>query len=667
MDNLTSYPSGNKVYQFGITSNNTCYIQFPEDIATLIPSGMYIRYIISNGEGGNIKANTLTNFATDLPTNNETSANDSIKIIQASSIINGEDPETLEQAYRNYKKTVGTFNTLVTRRDYENFINRLRETANCVVSDRTSDINYSNYIQEWGPEFDIKTLAVKIDDNNVPYMDAFKVFLYLNKFVNNVNSLPTYTTTFTPDNDAATLLSIEGQMDEIKAVQHDITIPNITSLVFNYNNFYDINGLLYLKYKVTNIEKANIENNVKLALLKKFNAKNLDYGVELDYQAIIDTIMGADDRISNVILSGLDYQTKQRNFANTLTSLNEKDNNDKYIKLNELVARMILAGNVQLYKYEDLFNFEFGQINSTTFDDRIIKSITTGANITVPATGDNPYSIKENEVIELWADNYITTAEYGAYCTVEFISNNSSIPKNELYKLGENEQLQITYSDSNNAQKQKPLTNGTIIETNHNFTVNTPTILTANEYIRVKDINSYKLTSGSNYLALFNRNENVKLEGKTDDPNAIEPYIILQENEYFIYPNSTKTDLVILGMGTKLSNPNSEEITIKNNTEKVEDINKNNIDSLTWDKLEGDLNTTETTTISLGQNVNVYCSETMALNNEDQSLGTNILYYKEDNNTELNEIKSGVQQYYIRSRLNINSISTKAQMLDVGQ
>ena len=419
VDNLTSYPSQNKVYQFGITENNTCYIQFPEDIANLIPKGMYIRYIISDGENGNIKANTLTNFAIDLPASSEdstTSVNDYIRIIQTSSIINGENPETLEQAYKNYKKTIGTFDTLVTRRDYENFINRLGETANCVVSDRTSDINYSNYIQEWGPDFDIKTLAVKRDENDNVFMDAFKIFLYLNKYVSNVNSIPTYLTTFTPDNDAATLLSIEGQIDDVKAIQHDITIPTITSLVFNYNNFYDINGLLYLKYKVTNIEKLDIENNVKLALVKKYNAKNLQYGQELDYQELTETIINADDRISNVLLSALDYKTNERNFANTLTPLNYLDN---YTKLNEIVARMILAGNVQLYNFDDVFQFEFGQENSTTFGDNIIKSITTETNIEIPEDGTE-YTLKENEVVEIWADNYITIQEYGAYCKVTF-------------------------------------------------------------------------------------------------------------------------------------------------------------------------------------------------------------------------------------------------------
>jgi hypothetical protein len=36
--------------------------------------------------------------------------------------INGTDPEDLDSAYRNYKKTIGTFETLVTARDYQNAI-----------------------------------------------------------------------------------------------------------------------------------------------------------------------------------------------------------------------------------------------------------------------------------------------------------------------------------------------------------------------------------------------------------------------------------------------------------------------------------------------------------------------------------------------------------------
>lgn len=674
VDNLTSYPSGNRVYQFGVTANNTCYIQFPNDISTLIGNGMFIRYMISNGESGNIKANTLTNFATDLAstTDSAVTVNDSIRIIQTSAIINGENPETLEDAYKNYKKTIGTFNTLVTRRDYENFIDRTGETSNCVVSDRTNDINYSNYIQVWGPDFDIKELKVK-EENGQALMNAFKIYLYLNKYINNVNSLTTYLSTFTPDNDAATLLSIEGQMDEIKAVQHDVTVPEGTGLVFNYNNIYTINGLLYLKYKVTNIEKNDIEANVKLALMQKFNAKNVEFGEELDYQEVVDTIIGADDRISNVLLSALDYKTSERSLNNTLTPLPDSED---YAKLNELVARMVLAGNVQLFNFEDNFQLEFGQENSITdLNDKIIKSITTETNITLNKdTAGEP--LEENEVVELWADNYVTSKEYGAYCKVV---PNFIIQANELHKLlparEENgqtipaETIEITYYDSENGiYKPATLTTGDIIECNTEIKQGGAD-LKANQYLRVKVKNEYQLTQNSQYLAIFNTVGNVTI---TSEENG---YRILQENEYFIYPNSTKTDLIILGMGTKLSiGDSAPNLILENSTEEITKINKNNIDTLDWDKLPvgSTLTTTETTIYAFGQNVSLYYQnndestdpQDIEINKNYQAFGNRTLYYKEQSNVDYGQIISNTtRQFYIRSRLNLNSTINNPQQI----
>jgi hypothetical protein len=119
-----------------------------------------VKYILSTGTQGNIKKNNINSFLEEQKVeyttdNNETAQkviNDQIHIIQTSGTINGEDPETVEDAYRNYKKTVGTFNTLVTRRDYENYLYNAKVgsdnlVSNCVVSDRTNDLNATLKVQ----------------------------------------------------------------------------------------------------------------------------------------------------------------------------------------------------------------------------------------------------------------------------------------------------------------------------------------------------------------------------------------------------------------------------------------------------------------------------------------------------------------------------------------
>ena len=83
------------------------------------------------------------------------------------------NPESLAQAYKNYQKTVGTFNTLVTLRDYENAIYNEGDVSNCVVSDRTCDLHNSYKIQNktlGGNQ--LKTITKKISntlENSVTY------------------------------------------------------------------------------------------------------------------------------------------------------------------------------------------------------------------------------------------------------------------------------------------------------------------------------------------------------------------------------------------------------------------------------------------------------------------------------------------------------------------
>lgn len=170
--NLESYELNTKIYKFGVMPNTqSCYIQFPQDIGTLIGNGLNIKYIITDGLSGNVQANQLTTFQNELipfEFEDETlnaegatelqkelygsSINSQVTIKNPGSTSNGLDPEDLDSAYKNYKKTIGTFNTLVTVEDYEKAIYNLKNNlglpfaSNAVVSDRTNDINYSTNV-----------------------------------------------------------------------------------------------------------------------------------------------------------------------------------------------------------------------------------------------------------------------------------------------------------------------------------------------------------------------------------------------------------------------------------------------------------------------------------------------------------------------------------------
>ena len=159
--NLNTQPLGKPCYKFGYDSKeNLPYIQFPDDISNIIEDGLRIKYIRTNGVNGNISARTL--YKMEKPVswqilNEDEEANtdkpylnpDNYIVTNPSAAKNGANVETLTDAYNNFKKTIGTFDTLVTCRDYMNKIYQLTMSqtdttplvSNIIVSDIRDDIN----------------------------------------------------------------------------------------------------------------------------------------------------------------------------------------------------------------------------------------------------------------------------------------------------------------------------------------------------------------------------------------------------------------------------------------------------------------------------------------------------------------------------------------------
>lgn len=180
--NLNTQEIKTKCYKFGYDSRNGYpYIQFPEDIGNIIGDGLFIRYIRTNGANGNIAQRKLSAFQNidDLIAYNSSSkqiidnASDFINvenftINNASSTNTGKNAETIDDAYNGFKKIIGTFDTLVTCRDYMNAIYNMtvgdfddsRSTqplvSNVIVSDIRDDINRAYTIcqfDEYGIKF----------------------------------------------------------------------------------------------------------------------------------------------------------------------------------------------------------------------------------------------------------------------------------------------------------------------------------------------------------------------------------------------------------------------------------------------------------------------------------------------------------------------------------
>ena len=164
--NLNTVAPGKTCFKFGYDSvRNLPFIEFPKDITELIGEGLSIKYIRTTGLQGNISAGFLTKLAkpgsissasgVSVYPEEEENADGTPKvtlIISNMSATNtGKDPETIDEAYNSFKKTVGTFETLITCRDYANYIYNLQENgmnsvSNIQVTDRRTDYNYGNKI-----------------------------------------------------------------------------------------------------------------------------------------------------------------------------------------------------------------------------------------------------------------------------------------------------------------------------------------------------------------------------------------------------------------------------------------------------------------------------------------------------------------------------------------
>jgi hypothetical protein len=148
VDNLNIQPRGTRAFKFCFDSyDGRPYLEFPEDYSELFNDGIFIYYARTHGVNGNVSARTLTQL--DLPSDSgwaDVSAS-SFSVENVFAATTGSNAETIKQAYNNFKKTVGTFETLVTCRDYMNKIYSMVNNygkpcvSNILVTDIRSDLN----------------------------------------------------------------------------------------------------------------------------------------------------------------------------------------------------------------------------------------------------------------------------------------------------------------------------------------------------------------------------------------------------------------------------------------------------------------------------------------------------------------------------------------------
>ena len=319
-DNLIAESLNNTYYKFGISDDgSSCYIEFPLDVERVFQNGIYITYIKTLGRDGNIKAGELSQFYNDINVqdqsgNNSTLNSDNVYIFNPSSATNGRDVESINSAYRNYQRTIGTFNTLVTLRDYINYVLRSGLVSNGFVCDRTNDIQSTYNIITSVNNINQQQTYIVRDDDGKPELTAFSLKLYLLQYVENVSDYSTFSKTFDPLS-TAQLDNVKLYISDVKSIQHDyadfLTADKNSANILYFKNRFPVNCTIIPQYQLNNVEVAEVRKNIKDSLYLALNAKEIDFGQDISYDLLYDTIMNSDARIKSVSLplDGITYQT----------------------------------------------------------------------------------------------------------------------------------------------------------------------------------------------------------------------------------------------------------------------------------------------------------------------------------------------------------------------
>lgn len=463
VDNLNINFAGSRVFKFGIDSTSKLpYVQFPEDISHLIKRGLKIQYIRTSGINGNKSAGNLSKLTIPAEWTNIVAEDDPIKklseenfkVKQLTSALNGSDPESLDDAYNNYKKTIGTFETLVTCRDYMNKIYQLTSNensttplvSNIIVSDIRDDINNAITLcsfNDYGISYSNKSLQNAEGKDKIDHCD---LILYPFKTIYGVNDEREYNNSFKYDASNNTL--IEKEISEVKTISHKLKSPSHDDITC-IKNYLQIKAQVYTHKKVTSEEGREILKNIRTRLFDKFNARHIDFGEEIPYNLLVDEIINADSRIKDINLDDPILVTKicTKDNSEYLLASMEESNSDEAILTkqlyNKLVLRNILAGRIAAFSYDNSFAHDYRDTRYSSDyaieygpdDSKYISKLASNFKVSqsLYTEKDDGIKLKDNQVIQFRMPNLRTAITYPAYVNYYFNLNSQQSQEQPYY------------------------------------------------------------------------------------------------------------------------------------------------------------------------------------------------------------------------------------------
>ena len=549
VDNLALYSGDSYVYTFGIdTATNSCYIQFPKDVANLCGPGFTIKYLLSEGSRGNVLRGDLTVLYSDskivFDSGDSKNLSEQITLFNNAAISNGRDPEKIDEMYETYKRTANLLNTLVTLEDYRNYLltyissNNNKLVSNCQVSDRTCDL-LNTYIVK-----SMNTSGKFTDVMRNGDMNAFQLRLYPLTYSSDTTNKQGYDISFTT---ATNEQEIEEELSRVRVVNHDF-LESGNLFILDAT----LKGIVYLESQVSARDARDILSNIYTAIYQNFNSSKLVFGKEISYADIVETIQSADTRIKYVALNPLDELKLEKEPLEDMTKVykrsvlkgvtpwavtgtpdgtdltNRKDGQDSQFKLS-YAQNFIKVNSVpkerKNSKNEDVQNYLVGGVYLTGLDKKIIQ-------------------INENEQYYYVYPSYKAVTTYSNYL---YYTSNIEINKDVMHELVGEEKIEI-YLQRNDTTPAYEIGSSEFVKCNFDLKaadVNNKGTLNSNLSISVmKEVSSKSFTEGDcvyfSTKDLFNRVV-MKLQGEVPT--------LLYNNEFIIYYNKLSLNFEILGAG----------------------------------------------------------------------------------------------------------------------
>jgi len=475
-----------------------------------------------------------------------------------------------------------------------------------------------------------------------------------------------------------------NSINNLKCINH--TFKDLeTGQIYCFKNYVPLNVDIIPYNKVSKYERFEILNNIRKAISNRFNASGVEFGEELNYDEVKRVIEEADSRINYVRLSDFEYSTKVMLKDPDIMHAPEENLNDDHMfggyecsYIVDMAAKNVMAGRLCLFNFDDSFDYKLGQKDCEIYPD--IVSVKT--KLTIKSLGGNSYdyTLDENEVVEILYPNYYSDITYGSYVLYNLTLDDPDkvITANTEYTLQPGEELKIYYKNENGVGTPVSYSEGTIIRSSfnlRNFSTSLPVFkketieynqLASNESISIRVLLNTVFNSPTNVYWIMNNTGNILFKNGESEK-------ILDQGEFFIYTDSTKTYLTIFGRGTKLNlnSPADRDWTITTSaSNKIsqqqlsEDGLAAKIPFISWSDFSiNNMTATEMNIIALGEGSRIELIGTEPEITYNIQFADNIKYTLPNGNEVT--LPNQANFYLIRSRLDLNLNKTPMRLWDI--